>query len=155
MAKKAISSREEGRATCALLGTTRITYSLMTATASEDDRSYYVCGDRAKLISSVLRLSAKIGSKPSPDKDSSGRDFIYICGITFIPDKVQEDLKELYSVLEKFFHIYDTCDLTSSDTVSEMQEIYSTIAPDESKEDAYLSDGVWLSSDGQLHNRGR
>jgi hypothetical protein len=37
---------------------------------------------------------------------------------------------------------------------SEMQEIYSAIAPEEG-EDVYLSDGMWLTPEGDTEDRGR
>lgn len=36
-----------------------------------------------------------------------------------------------------------------------MQEVYSALSDNHSKEDVYLSDGVWLSFDGKLHDRNR
>lgn len=130
-------------------------YSLMTATASEDDKSYYVCSNRIKLISSALQLGASLNIPPSREEDSSGRKFIRICAINFIPGKEQEDLDEIREVLEHFFQIYDTCDPSSHDVMSDMQEIYSSLSHGDSNDDVYLSDGVWLSSDGRLHDRGR
>lgn len=131
------------------------TYSLMTATASEDDKSYFVCSNKVKLISSALQFSAKLGLTPLSDKDSSCRDFIHVCAINFVPGNQQEDVEQLYAILENFFLIYDTCDPTSHEAVRDMQEIYTAIAHDNSNEDIYLSDGVWLSVDGQLHDKGR
>lgn len=131
------------------------TYSLMTATASEDNKSYFVCSNKVKLISSALQFSATLGLPPLSDQDSSYRDFIQICTIEFSPSKHQEGIRAICPELESFFQIYDTCDPTSDETVREMQEIYSAIAHDNSNEDVYLSDGVWLSLDGQLHDRGR
>ena len=37
---------------------------------------------------------------------------------------------------------------------SEMQELYEAIAHDDG-EDVYLCDGVWMSADGSIHDRGR
>lgn len=36
---------------------------------------------------------------------------------------------------------------------NEMQDVYDAVAGDDG-EDAYLGDGVWLSSEGSLHDRG-
>ena len=132
-----------------------LTYSLMTATTSEDDKSYIVCSDKVKLISAALQFSAELGIPPSLDKDSSCRDFIHICTINLSQGKQQEGVEEVYAILENFFEIYDTCDPTSQEVVRDMQEIYTAIANDNSNEDIYLSDGVWLSLDGQLHDKGR
>lgn len=130
-------------------------YSLMTATASEDDKSYYVCRSKIKLISSALQLGTLLNILPSHETDSSGRKFIRICAITFIPGKTKEDLEEVYEVIEHFFKIYDTCDPGREDVMNEMQGIYVFLSHDDSNDDLYLSDGVWLSSDGKLHDRCR
>ncbi len=39
--------------------------------------------------------------------------------------------------------------------MNDMKEIYSFLSHDDSYDDVYLSDGVWLSSDGKLYDRGR
>jgi len=130
-------------------------YSLMTATASEDDKSYYVCSNRVNLISSALQLGSLLKIPPSREEDSSGRKFIRICAVHFIPGQEQDDLAELYAVLDKFFQIYDSCDPGSSEVMTDMRDIYFALSDGGSSEDVYLSDGVWLSSDGALHDRGR
>jgi hypothetical protein len=43
----------------------------------------------------------------------------------------------------------------ASSAGSEMRELYDALAPSDGGEDVYLSDGVWLTSDGSLHDRGR
>lgn len=130
-------------------------YSLMTATASEDDKSYYVCRNRIKLISSALQLGMRLNCPPSHMVDSSGRKFIHICLLKFTAGKEDEDLAELRVIIEQFFQIYDTCDPGSDDVLHDMQEIYSSLSTDDSEDDVYLSDGVWLSSDGKLLDKGR
>ncbi|HGY1221828.1 TPA: hypothetical protein ACNU0J_000988 [Klebsiella pneumoniae] len=130
-------------------------YSLMTVTASEDDKSFYVCRDKIKLISSALQLGTWLNIPPSHETDSSGRKFIRICTIEFIPGKEKEDIEEVREVLEHFFQIYDTCNPGREDVMKDMKEIYSFLSHDDSYDDVYLSDGVWLSSDGKLYDRGR
>ena len=130
-------------------------YSVMTATASEDDKSYLVYSDRIKLTSSALQLGTALNIPPSRETDRSGRAFIRVCQITFIPDRKDEDLEELFAVLKKFFQICDSCDPNSRAVMNDMQEIYSALSHSSSNEDVYLSDGVWLSSDGRLHDKGR
>jgi len=127
----------------------------MTATASEDDKSFVVCSDKINLTSSALRLGTALNIPPFRDTDRSGRKFIRMCQITFIPDRRDDDLKELFTVLEKFFEIYDSCSPNSRAAIAEMREMYSALSHSSSNEDVYLSDGVWLSSDGRLHDRGR
>ena len=130
-------------------------YSLMTATASEDDKSYYVCRNKINLISSALQLGTWLNIPPSHETDSWGRKFIRICTIEFTPGQEKENLEEFREVIEHFFQIYDTCDPGREDIMNDMQEIYASLSHDDSSDDVYLSDGVWLSSDGKLHDRGR
>jgi hypothetical protein len=42
-----------------------------------------------------------------------------------------------------------------SEARRELREIYEAVAPDDSSEDAYLGDGVWIGSDGSLKDLGR
>lgn len=130
-------------------------YSVMTATASEDDRSYRVCSDKPRLISSALQLGALLNIPPSWETDRSKRKFIRVCQITFIPNRRDEDLKELFEVLGKFFEMYDSWDANNREVIDDMREVYAALSESSSDEDLYLSDGVWLSSDGRLHNRRR
>lgn len=130
-------------------------YSVMTATASEDDKSYIVCSDKIKLTSSALQLGTALNIPPSREADRSGRAFIRICQIAFVPDRRADDLDEIFAFLETFFKIYDSCSPNSSAAMDEMREIYSALSHSSSNEDVYLSDGVWLSSDGRLYDRGR
>ena len=37
----------------------------------------------------------------------------------------------------------------------DMRELYDALAIDGNESDVYLSDGVWLSKDGSMHDRGR
>jgi len=130
-------------------------YDLITATASEDDKSYVVCRDKIRLISSALKFGSSINTPPSYKEDTYGRQYIYVCTIDLSSENRNEDLKKVYAGLEQFFQIYDTCDPASHEVVTDMQDIYSILAHGNSNEDVYLSDGVWLSSDGKLHDRGR
>lgn len=130
-------------------------YDLMTATASEDDKSYFVCGNKVKLISSALQFGASMGFPPSYKDDSSGRRFIKICELHLTTGKEDENREEIYSTLGEFFQMYDTSDAASNEVVNEMQGLYSALAHGSHGDDVYLHDGVWLSSDGRLHDRGR
>jgi hypothetical protein len=44
---------------------------------------------------------------------------------------------------------------SKSEAGNELRELYDAIAPDEAGEDVYLSDGVWLSSEGGIKDLGR
>lgn len=66
--------------------------------------------------------------------------------------------------MREFFEIFDSlASGTSTPTLtprtlpvnSEMREIYDALSVDDSRDDVYLSDGVWLSSDGSTSERGK
>jgi len=130
-------------------------YLIMTATASEDNGEFVVCKDKVRLISAALQLGAELGTGPSLSKDRSRREFALICELNLNSGKTAKDYVELDGALSKFFEFYDTSDPSKSEQVNEMREIYQSFAQDDSGDDVYLSDGVWLSSDGSLHDRGR
>lgn len=131
-------------------------WELMTATASEDHGRLPVCADQRRLVESALRLGAELETKPRVERDRNGREYVKICVITREPgqaDEVFEDDK--MRLLRKFFAIYDAYQDPHSRGGCEMRELYDAIATDAEGGDVYLSDGVWLSSDGSCHDRGR
>ncbi|GGC68793.1 hypothetical protein GCM10011504_53370 [Siccirubricoccus deserti] len=84
---------------------------------------------------------------PHPTSDRQGREYIEICSFEYISDA--------YRIAEEFFDIFDECAETDAPPSDEMQKIYSELSIDASGDDIYLSDGVWLSSDGTLKDLGR
>ena len=130
-------------------------YRLMTATADEDDRSFRVCSEKIKLVASAIKLRTNYSAASPIQTDSSGRRFILICAAKFDPKTQIEDLRELRGVIDEFFSIFDTINPAEPETVGEMKELYSIMSVDDSNDDVYLSDGVWLGSDGSLSDRGR
>lgn len=131
-------------------------WELMTATASEDHGCIRVCGDQRRLVEAALRLGAELGTKPTVEKDWIEREYVKICSIRFNPGQdVANFIKELGELLEKFFAYYDEYQDLSICGDDEMQELYDVLAIDDQGGDVYLSDGVWLSSDGSVHDRGR
>lgn len=82
-------------------------YSFMTATTNEDDKSFYVCNDELKLLTSAIQLGSELNTSPYIDEDSSRRKFIRICTLNFNPDKEHKDFDELSRVIERFFEIFD------------------------------------------------
>ena len=131
-------------------------YQLMTATASEDRRQFLVCRDKSRLISAAWKFGLELNTQPTTKQDTSGREYVYICDINIKPGSdSREDSEVLHSALERFFQIYDSREADSPVHLSEMKEIYQAICSDDSGNDIYLSDGVWLGSDGTLSDRGR
>lgn len=127
-------------------------YEMMTATASEDGNDFVVCQERARLISAALRLASEIGVNPVPRKDRAGREFLGICTVKL---ESNDSFAEVDAALVRFFQLYDEVSSPSEAGTDEMREIYNHLAVDDSMNEIYLSDGVWLSSDGALHDRGR
>lgn len=134
------------------------TFDMMTATASEDNPGgFRVCADKLSLIAAAVQIAKELGVNPAFSTDSSGREFVNICNITLQePNKASADeMAEIDSALNRFFQIFDTAKQNAARDNDDMQEIYAVLTPDDSGEDVYLSDGIWLSSDGALHDRGR
>jgi len=130
-------------------------YRLMTATADEDDKSFRVCVERSKLVASAIKLRSNYSATSAIQTDSAGRRFILIATPKFHPQTQEADLHELRGVIDEFFRIFDTINLAAPETTDEMKELYSVMSVDDSNDDVYLSDGVWLGSDGSLSDRGR
>ncbi|WP_429192958.1 hypothetical protein [Aeromonas salmonicida] len=131
-------------------------WELMTATASEDHGRIRVCSDQRRLVESALRLGAELKTEPKVEKDWMQREYVKICGIRQDPE--QDDAgfnRELHDLFDKFFAYYDIYQSQDCREPDEMRELYDALAIDDQGGDVYLSDGVWLSADGSLHDRGR
>ncbi|UJM90428.1 hypothetical protein LRK24_00550 [Rhodanobacter denitrificans] len=131
---------------------------IMTTTAGEDNSQITACRDRSKLVRSTVRLAWQLNAIPYPKVDRRGREYIQFEPIGIDPFENTDELADALRVFfEKFFRIFDS-DMQSVDyhnPDSDLIKIYQTLATDEEGSDVYLSDGVWLSSDGSLHDRGK
>jgi hypothetical protein len=131
-------------------------WELMTATASEDTGGVKVCSEQRRLVEAALRLGAELDTGPQVEKDWMGREYVKICVIKTHPgDDAKEVRKEIDKALTRYFELYDAYESPDSRPRDEMQELYGVLAIDDVGSDVYLSDGVWLSSDGSIHDRGR
>ena len=79
--------------------------------------------------------------------DRKNREFTFICGFHFVSDA--------YRVSELLFEFLNGYSADDTSQLAEMREIYNALAIDDTGEDIYLSDGVWLGRDGGLFDRGR
>lgn len=129
-------------------------WEVMTATASEDDGAAQVCSDRRRLVEAAIRLCQSRGLRGFQTKqDRFGREYIKLAII--IRDGHSEPLDDLTQLAREFFDLFDRPDDGGSGGPDEMVGIYKSISSRSEGEDVYLSDGLWLSSDGSLHDRGR
>lgn len=131
-------------------------WTVMTATASEDNGSIRVCSEKLRLIESALRLCASYGVSPCIDTDHLGREYVKIGTISREPGETEDNFqKENNELVQRFFEIFDGHRQLASRSGSEMRELYDSLAADSIDGEIYLSDGVWLSSDGSVHERDR
>lgn len=131
------------------------TFELMTATANEDTSDIRVCLDQRRLIEAALHTSKQFGMLPGVKADRFGREYVKICTISREAGESEEFVySQLNEVIECFFDFYDNHKSLDVKCEEEMQCLYDELVVDDG-EDVYLGDGVWLSSDGSFHNRGR
>ena len=133
-------------------------YALMTATAGEDKASPRPCANQHVLRQAARRPAADFEVEPHEDKDSAGRDFVRICGFTIdgpAEETRRQTLGEVYAVCDALFKNFDHAYRDTRGDDSSLKEIYDVLAIDESGDSVYLSDGVWLGSDGNLSDLGR
>jgi len=127
---------------------------LMTATASEDRGCIHVCAEQRRLIECALRFGVELKTGPYVEIDWCGREYVNVCEITQDSGQNDEAFNDENSRhLTRFFEIYDNYLNQDSRAEDEMRELYDALSID--GQDVYLSDGVWLSSDGTSHDRGR
>ena len=131
-------------------------WNVMTATASEDHGRIQVCPDQRRLVESALRLCAKLGAIPRVEKDRLGREYVKIGTITRESGESDEDFdSENEALLCRFFEVFDNYKDLNSRGLDEIRELYEALKTDDQGSDVYLSDGVWLSRDGSIQDRGR
>lgn len=129
---------------------------LMTATADEDDGRIRRCSDQLRLVEAAMRLGKELNTAPTLEKDWLGREYVKIGLIT--RDSVQtpdEFENENNAAIIRFFELFDQCTDLRTRGNDEMRKLYDEFSLDNEGGDVYLSDGVWLSSDGSLSDRGR
>lgn len=129
-------------------------YELMTATAAEDDNFIKACRNQVQLLAALEQLANELGIDAYNKGDRRGRPFIKIRGVTSNHGGDKETLRqELASCdeVKRFFEIYDE-KLQQEKQQQEINELYDSCAIDDYGDDVYLSDGVWLSRDGTLHD---
>jgi hypothetical protein len=120
-------------------------YQVMTATAGEDQGNIAAFGNQSALIEAALRVSANLNIPPKVKNDYNGKEYVEICRCEFLSDAYRA-AEMLFENLEEY---------RESRSENDMRNIYSDLAIDESGEDIYLSDGMWLSSDGTVKDLGR
>lgn len=120
-------------------------YVVMTATAGEDFNEEVACSHMVALNEAALRTSKNFGLEPTVKRDYHDREYVEICRCEYLSDA--------YRAAERLFDLWEEC--SSDRTVNELVDVYSDLAIDDSGDDVYLSDGVWLSSDGSISDRGR
>lgn len=131
-------------------------WELMTATADEDHGRIKVCADQLRLIESALRLGRGFDANLIIEKDWMGREYVKICVLTQMANQSDAEITaELQWLCLKFFEHYDQYRALITREHDEMRDLYDTLAIDDQGGDVYLSDGVWLSTDGSIHNRDR
>lgn len=127
-------------------------WELMTATASEDDGRVAVCSDKRRLIETAIRLCRALGFTSQETRDRLGRDYVKICRI--VRERDDEDLRAvLVRTIGNFFDLFDGADEPVSGRAEHMIDLYESISSGLDGEDVYLSDGLWLSSNGLIHER--
>ena len=120
-------------------------YRVMTATAGEDDASALAFNNQVALNEAALRVSASLHISPVVKTDYHGREYVDVCGCEYLSDA--------YRAAEMLFQTLQ--DSLQARSEADMRSIYSDLAIDDSGDDVYLSDGMWLSSDGTIKDLGR
>lgn len=120
-------------------------YHIITATADEDNAAIRAYPHQQTLNDSALKLSERLGVRPTVKYDYHNRSYVEIAKCEYISDA--------YRAAELLFKIIP--ESTENHPDNSLENLYQELSIDDSGEDVYLSDGVWLSSDGTLRDVGR
>ncbi|MCA8905349.1 MAG: hypothetical protein H6847_13990 [Hyphomonas sp.] len=117
---------------------------LMTATASENCGGYRAFEDQKTLTAATARVLEDAGLHPTLKEDHAQRSYIE----TPIPlDRVdREELVHLASTVLLTLGITDVQVLA----LAEMLALYDEFSVSENDEAVYLSDGMWITADGNI-----
>jgi hypothetical protein len=154
--KKGLNSKEQGIVTVGKYVWLRVlgdgsNYDVMTATADEDNKKFLAPANPALLIELALKTAEALGVTPEMCCDNYGRDYVKICSV-----QTDQDLHRVVEVLDGLLNEHRQADdRVGSEARKELLEIYEAIAPDDSGDDAYLGDGVWIGSNGCIKDLGR
>ena len=130
-------------------------WEIMTATASEDNGQIKVYPDRARLIETAYKIGHRRETSPFSKLDLRNREYVLICTLEREEGETDEVLnRDLKQFSDEFFATLDE-DRDANRARDEMIEIYRSLSDEDFGADIYLSDGVWLSSDGSVEDRGR
>lgn len=129
-------------------------YEVMSATADEDNKTFRAPPDQEKLIELAWKTAEALGITPVMCCDNYGRNYVKICRIDNEEDEKQL-LEAFSSVIRKQEQVESKQEQAESEARKELREIYEAVAPDDSGEDAYLGDGMWIGSDGSFKDLGR
>ena len=133
-----------------------LNFELMTATAGEDRKNLSVCSDQSRLLEAARMTAAEFNFDATEAKDRFGRPFVKFWAFSFETEDTIRDEAQAYleKIALKFFEIFDALHQADAKD-SDLQQLYSDLATDDLGGDVYLSDGIWLSQDGNTHDLGR
>ena len=114
---------------------------LMTATASEDTGEYRVYEDQKSLIAATSKIFVDFGMEFTTKEDHAGRPYVET---TANSDK--EHLHHIATTALDRIGFKDVSVLA----LQEMKALYDEFSISDSGEDTYLSDGMWITSDGRM-----
>lgn len=119
-------------------------YKMMTATAGEDTVGLRAYDVQDRLMSSTLSVLGDIDCKSVQKEDHAERPYIEARGFS--------ELLDIKTVATRVLDSLGFDDIGVRG-LQEMRAIYDELSIDGSGEDVYLSDGIWVTSNGDLISR--
>lgn len=119
-------------------------YKLMTATADEDTGKLKAYEAQERLMSSTLSVLTDLDCKCVLKEDHAGRPYIEARGFP--------ELFDIKTVATRVLDLLGFDDIAVI-ALQEMRTIYDELSIDESDEDVYLSDRVWVTKNGDFTSR--
>lgn len=117
---------------------------LMTATASEDAGEYRAFKNQEVLLAATAQVFGDFEMEIVTKEDHAGRPYI--------ETQVSPDKQHLIHVATTALERMGFEDVSVL-ALREMKALHAEFAIDDSGEDTYLSDGMWVTADGKLVER--
>jgi hypothetical protein len=127
---------------------------LMTATTGEDGGVPRKCVDQIRLIAAAVNMCAKHGAVSEVEQDWANRFYVIIARSSNL-DVLRQSVSEYFDIFDSFKFSTANSSVKISEGHSDLNELYDALSIDDSGGDVYVSDGVWISSDGSIKDLGR
>jgi hypothetical protein len=126
-------------------------YTVMTATAGEDDGTLSPYPDKERLMAAAMEAFANQCASPRGKFDRNGIPYVQFYDLND-PSEIQSSIETTATALGLSAAKIEWIDVAAQNEAKDLWREFS-VGDEFSDEPAYLSDGLWVNSDGSFSTR--